>query len=220
MSSVSCTFLDPLSCSRLSQLSARGRWRDPPQERETAVPSNRRRSIVALLRPGRLVSIRAPERNRNDAKTTRASSLSGSRGAGQPVKAKHQQELHADRESDLSLRGHSLIRHGEPGRSLAQSTQLPSAIDARPGRTDSRPRDYLKRAIRRHQLRQMVPLADTTIYEMEQRGEFPRRFYLTPRCVAWDAAEIEGWLEERRRASGKRVPSPDVRKRASRPVRR
>ena len=69
------------------------------------------------------------------------------------------------------------------------------------GVTPSKPRELLKRTVRRHQLRQMVPLADTTIYEMEQRGEFPRRFYLTPRCVAWDAAEIEGWLEERRRAS-------------------
>ena len=29
-----------------------------------------------------------------------------------------------------------------------------------------------KRTIRRHQLREMVPLADSTIYEMEQRGEF------------------------------------------------
>ena len=37
-------------------------------------------------------------------------------------------------------------------------------------------------AVRRQQLRELVPLADTTIYEMEQRGEFPKRFNLTPRC--------------------------------------
>ena len=43
-----------------------------------------------------------------------------------------------------------------------------------------------KRMIRRHELRQIVPLADTTIYEMEQRGEFPRRFALSPRCIVWD----------------------------------
>lgn len=36
-----------------------------------------------------------------------------------------------------------------------------------------------KRTIRRSQLREIVPLADSTIYEMEQRGEFPRRFALT-----------------------------------------
>ena len=39
------------------------------------------------------------------------------------------------------------------------------------------------RTIRRHELRQIVPLADTTIYDMEQRGESPQRFYLTSRCV-------------------------------------
>uniref|UniRef100_UPI0011118C69 helix-turn-helix transcriptional regulator n=1 Tax=Acinetobacter baumannii TaxID=470 RepID=UPI0011118C69 len=44
----------------------------------------------------------------------------------------------------------------------------------------------IKRTIRRHQLHEMVPLADSTIYEMEQRGEFPRRFALSPRCVVWD----------------------------------
>ena len=48
-----------------------------------------------------------------------------------------------------------------------------------------------KRTIRRHQLREMVPLADTTIYDMEQRGEFPQRFYLTSRCVVWDLSEVE-----------------------------
>lgn len=43
-----------------------------------------------------------------------------------------------------------------------------------------------RRTIRRQELRQIVPLAETTIYEMERRGEFPRRFNLTPRCVVWD----------------------------------
>jgi prophage regulatory protein len=41
----------------------------------------------------------------------------------------------------------------------------------------------IRRTIRRHQLREMVPLADSTIYEMEQRGEFPPRFALPPRCI-------------------------------------
>ncbi|MBI1866978.1 MAG: AlpA family phage regulatory protein [Methylocystis sp.] len=80
-----------------------------------------------------------------------------------------------------------------------------------------------RQTIRRSQLRQIVPVADTTIYEMEQRGEFPRRFYLTPRCVVWDLAEVEAWIEERRIASDaaviKRAPAPDVRQRKTRPVR-
>jgi prophage regulatory protein len=53
------------------------------------------------------------------------------------------------------------------------------------------------RTIRRQQLREIVPLADSTIYEMEQRGEFPRRFALTPRRVVWDLAEVEAWLAAR-----------------------
>ena len=78
------------------------------------------------------------------------------------------------------------------------------------------------RTIRRHELREIVPLADTTIYDMEQRGEFPQRFYLTSRCVVWDLAEVEAWLEERRRASRakavKRAPVPDVQLRKTRPI--
>ena len=80
-----------------------------------------------------------------------------------------------------------------------------------------------KRTIRRHQLREMVPLADTTIYDMEQRGEFPQRFYLTSRCVVWDLGEVEAWLDDRRRASRakavKHAPVPDVQLRKTRPVR-
>ena len=78
------------------------------------------------------------------------------------------------------------------------------------------------RTIRRHELRAIVPLADTTIYDMEQRGEFPRRFYLTSRCVVWDLSEVEAWLDERRRASRakavKRAPIPDVQLRKTRPI--
>lgn len=83
-------------------------------------------------------------------------------------------------------------------------------------------RPPITRTIRRHQLREIIPLADTTIYELEQRGEFPRRFYLTPRCVVWDLGEVEAWLESRRNASNAkttpRSPIPDVRLRRTRPV--
>lgn len=78
----------------------------------------------------------------------------------------------------------------------------------------------LKRTIRRHELRELVPLADSTIYEMEQRGEFPRRFALSPRCIVWDLGEIEAWIDERRNAPVKRATPPDVRKRRARPVKR
>ncbi|HPF22318.1 MAG TPA: AlpA family phage regulatory protein [Hyphomonas sp.] len=76
----------------------------------------------------------------------------------------------------------------------------------------------LPRTIRRHELKQIVPLADSTIYEMEQRGEFPRRFALSPRCVVWDLAEVEAWLASRKSKPLKRAPHPDVRQRKARPV--
>lgn len=80
-----------------------------------------------------------------------------------------------------------------------------------------------QRAVRRRELRKIVPLADTTIYEMERRGDFPRRFYLTSKCVVWDLDEVEQWLTARRAASPKSHsasgPHPDVHCRRHRPVR-
>ena len=77
----------------------------------------------------------------------------------------------------------------------------------------------LRRTIRRSELRQIVPLADSTIYELERRGEFPQRFYLTARCVVWDLTEVMEWLQSRRQAGSKGVkkaPMPDFRQRAHR----
>lgn len=76
----------------------------------------------------------------------------------------------------------------------------------------------VRRTIRRHQLREMVPLADSTIYEMERRGEFPRRFALSPRCVVWDLGEVEEWLAARRAKPISRAQHPDVNQRVTRPV--
>jgi prophage regulatory protein len=64
------------------------------------------------------------------------------------------------------------------------------------------------RVIRRDELRSIVPLADTTIYELEQRGEFPKRFYLTSRCAVWDLAEVEAWLRARGAAGVTPNPAP------------
>lgn len=85
-------------------------------------------------------------------------------------------------------------------------------------------RPPLRRYIRRSELRQIVPLGDTSIYKMEQRNEFPRRIVLMPRVVVWDLAEVEAWMDQRRldTESGKAKASTtlDVRKRKLRPVRR
>ncbi|WP_373922128.1 helix-turn-helix transcriptional regulator [Duganella sp. Leaf61] len=65
------------------------------------------------------------------------------------------------------------------------SAEPPRGVDGHEERLQlvpARPLPF-RRTIRRPELHQLVPLADTTIYDMERRGEFPRRFNLTPRCV-------------------------------------
>ncbi|MBG5820138.1 helix-turn-helix transcriptional regulator [Pseudomonas aeruginosa] len=110
-----------------------------------------------------------------------------------------------------------------PGASIPESVQsLPvpdtEAYEALPQFPKRSPLPF-RRTIRRQELRQIIPLSETTIYEMERRGEFPRRFNLTPRCVVWDLAEIEAWIEERKQAPRGEINRPDVRVRKTRPVR-
>ncbi|MBY0240635.1 MAG: AlpA family transcriptional regulator [Burkholderiaceae bacterium] len=57
--------------------------------------------------------------------------------------------------------------------------------------------------IKRQQLLRKVPLADRTIFDMEQRGEFPQRFTITTRLVAWDLQEIDDWIARRQEAAGR-----------------
>lgn len=52
--------------------------------------------------------------------------------------------------------------------------------------------------INRKKLLAMIPLSERTIYNLEQRGEFPRRIVLTSRNIAWDLNEIEQWIESRK----------------------
>lgn len=65
----------------------------------------------------------------------------------------------------------------------------------------------IKTLINRKTLHSMIPLSERTIFNMEQRGEFPRRIVLTSRNVAWDLSEVEAWIEERK-LSGAQAPRP------------
>ena len=64
-----------------------------------------------------------------------------------------------------------------------------------------------KTLINRKKLLAMIPLSERTIFNKEQRGEFPRRIALTSRNVAWDLAEVEEWIEVRR-SSGIQATRP------------
>lgn len=61
--------------------------------------------------------------------------------------------------------------------------------------------------INRKKLLAMIPLSERTIFNMEQRGEFPRRIALTSRNVAWDLGEVEEWIESRK-SSGAQATRP------------
>ncbi len=58
-----------------------------------------------------------------------------------------------------------------------------------------------KTLINRKMLLAMIPLSERTIFNMEQRGDFPRRIALTSRNVAWDLTEVEEWIEARKSSS-------------------
>lgn len=65
--------------------------------------------------------------------------------------------------------------------------------------------------VNRKKLLEIIPLSTRTIYNLEQRGEFPRRIVLTCRNIAWDLSEIEEWIEARK-SSGIQADRPgDVR---------
>lgn len=152
--------------------------------------------------------------------TLRTESMrAGVRKAPPSISGVRNAQERAERETDIRrpLPGRDAVRPSDSGRAFDERGMLELA------RTVPANRTPLRRNIRRAELRQIVPLADTTIYELERRGEFPQRFYITSRCVAWDLEEVEAWIDARRKASNaallKRAPVPDVRQRKRRPVR-
>lgn len=136
-------------------------------------------------------------------------------GRGMPAASSATSQLDAD----ASNVGDAIANGARNAREKVRRHQPRGAFDARAIRELSQavPTDprLLRRTIRRKELRQIVPLADSTIYELERKGEFPQRFFLTPRCVVWDLAEVDAWLQRRRQPSAdsevKKAPVPDYR---------
>lgn len=52
--------------------------------------------------------------------------------------------------------------------------------------------------INRKELLVMIPLSARTIYNLELKGEFPKRITLSSRSVAWELCEVERWIEDRK----------------------
>jgi prophage regulatory protein len=74
--------------------------------------------------------------------------------------------------------------------------------------TDARPVGRV--LINRKQLLKKVPLCERTILDMEKRGDFPKRFSVTSRLVAWDLGEVDDWIA-RHQAAGVQQPAPGTR---------
>ncbi|CAI0708937.1 MULTISPECIES: helix-turn-helix transcriptional regulator [Serratia] len=78
----------------------------------------------------------------------------------------------------------------------------------------------MKAAVDKKGLLSMVPMSESKINAMEKAGEFPKRFAMTARTVAWNRDEVEAWLDKWQEENTGKKPDhcPDVRQRKHRPV--
>lgn len=52
-----------------------------------------------------------------------------------------------------------------------------------------------KRFLRRRAVLHKLGISATSLYNLERSGAFPKHIMITPRCAAWDEAEVDAWLE-------------------------
>jgi len=55
------------------------------------------------------------------------------------------------------------------------------------------------RLLTKKQLRKLIPLAYSTLWELMRRGEFPKALRLGRQRVAWREDEVREWIESRPR---------------------
>ncbi|MEQ9888245.1 helix-turn-helix transcriptional regulator [Pectobacterium zantedeschiae] len=68
----------------------------------------------------------------------------------------------------------------------------------------------MKSAIRKSRLLEIVPLSESQIYSLEKAGEFPKRFEISARAVAWNGDGVEAWLDARQQNPA--TPDPSMAK--------
>ena len=67
-----------------------------------------------------------------------------------------------------------------------------------------------KRFLRRPEVVAKTGISATSIYYLEQKGEFPRHIMVTPRCAGWDEQAVESWMADRLTIQIQAAPGPDV----------
>lgn len=54
-----------------------------------------------------------------------------------------------------------------------------------------------ERFLRKADVIPRVGLSESTIYRLEQSGNFPQRYCIGPRAVAWRESEVDAWITAR-----------------------
>jgi len=58
-----------------------------------------------------------------------------------------------------------------------------------------------KTVLRRRVVEEKTGLSCSTIYELMNKGEFPRPIQIAPRAVGWLESEIDSWIDARIKAT-------------------
>lgn len=53
----------------------------------------------------------------------------------------------------------------------------------------------MKQYLFRNQLKEILPISETTRARLEKQGKFPSRKKISEGRVAWDASQVKAWLE-------------------------
>ena len=62
------------------------------------------------------------------------------------------------------------------------------------------------RLINEKQVLALIGLSRSTLWRLEQSGQFPSRLQVSTRAVRWNLAEVLEWIESRQRVNDQPVP--------------
>ena len=62
------------------------------------------------------------------------------------------------------------------------------------------------RLINEKQVLALIGLSRSTLWRLEQSGQFPSRRQVSTRAVRWNLAEVLEWIESRQRVNHKPMP--------------
>jgi prophage regulatory protein len=95
----------------------------------------------------------------------------------------------------LPDRVNGVIKARGPGKPNALGVDSAMRIDA--GETVALARVSSPRLLRFPAVRERTGLSRSTIWRLEQRGQFPRHHQISANVVAWSEDEVSGWIRAR-----------------------